>query len=97
MLFYQPGLLYGGTIEHECNTQRAIGFYLEALLMLAPFMKNPLRATLKGVTNDPVDPSVSMRSHRGGAVGGSVVERWVKGGRELMTRVCVSLSVSLSL
>ncbi|XP_067105823.1 RNA 3'-terminal phosphate cyclase-like protein [Osmerus mordax] len=60
MLFYQPGLLYGGTIEHECNTQRSIGFYLEALLMLAPFMKNPLRATLKGVTNDPVDPSVDL-------------------------------------
>ncbi|XP_062333528.1 RNA 3'-terminal phosphate cyclase-like protein [Osmerus eperlanus] len=60
MLFYQPGLLYGGTIEHECNIQRSIGFYLEALLMLAPFMKNPLRATLKGVTNDPVDPSVDL-------------------------------------
>lgn len=27
--------------------------------MLAPFMKNPLKAVLKGVTNDLVDPSVS--------------------------------------
>ncbi|KAG7477066.1 hypothetical protein MATL_G00089360 [Megalops atlanticus] len=58
VLFYQPGLLYGGTVEHECNPQRSIGYYLEALLMLAPFMKTPLRATLKGVTNDQKDPSV---------------------------------------
>uniref|UniRef100_A0A8C2G000 RNA terminal phosphate cyclase-like 1 n=1 Tax=Cyprinus carpio TaxID=7962 RepID=A0A8C2G000_CYPCA len=61
VLFYQPGLLYGGSVEHECNVQRSIGYYLEALLMLAPFMKTPLRAVLKGVTNDPTDPSVSLK------------------------------------
>uniref|UniRef100_A0A9R1SPF3 RNA 3'-terminal phosphate cyclase-like protein n=2 Tax=Cyprinus carpio TaxID=7962 RepID=A0A9R1SPF3_CYPCA len=60
VLFYQPGLLYGGSVEHECNVQRSIGYYLEALLMLAPFMKTPLRAVLKGVTNDPTDPSVDL-------------------------------------
>lgn len=60
VLFYQPGLLYGGSIEHDCNVQRSIGYYLEALLMLAPFMKNPLKAVLKGVTNDPTDPSVDL-------------------------------------
>ena len=62
MLFYQPGLLLGGTIEHDCNPQRSIGYYLEGLLMLAAFMKTPLKATLKGVTNDPTDPSVSVLS-----------------------------------
>ena len=56
---YQPGLLIGGSIEHECNPQRSIGYFLEVLVCLAPFMKNPLRAVLKGVTNDQVDPSVS--------------------------------------
>lgn len=61
MLFYQPGLLYGGVVEHDCNTQRSVGYYLEALLMLAPFMKMPLKATLRGVTNDPTDPTV--RAH----------------------------------
>merc|ERR1712131_252767 len=60
VLFYQPGLLYGGTVDHDCNPQRSIGYYLEALIMLAPFMKNPLKATLKGVTNDPIDPSVDL-------------------------------------
>uniref|UniRef100_A0A3P8UK53 RNA 3'-terminal phosphate cyclase-like protein n=1 Tax=Cynoglossus semilaevis TaxID=244447 RepID=A0A3P8UK53_CYNSE len=60
VLFYQPGLLYGGSVEHDCSPQRSIGYYLEALLMLAPFMKNPLKATLRGVTNDPTDPTVDL-------------------------------------
>ncbi|KAL4617368.1 RNA 3'-terminal phosphate cyclase-like protein [Arapaima gigas] len=58
VLYYQPGLLYGGQVEHDCNPQRSVGYYLEALLMMAPFMKNPLRAVLRGVTNDQKDPSV---------------------------------------
>uniref|UniRef100_A0A672IWN7 RNA 3'-terminal phosphate cyclase-like protein n=3 Tax=Salarias fasciatus TaxID=181472 RepID=A0A672IWN7_SALFA len=60
VLFYQPGLLYGGSVEHDCNPQRSIGYYLEALLMLAPFMKTSLKATLRGVTNDPTDPTVDL-------------------------------------
>uniref|UniRef100_A0A8C0PZM5 RNA terminal phosphate cyclase like 1 n=2 Tax=Canis lupus familiaris TaxID=9615 RepID=A0A8C0PZM5_CANLF len=58
-LYYQPGLLYGGSVEHDCNVLRSIGYYLESLLCLAPFMKHPLRIVLRGVTNDQVDPSVS--------------------------------------
>ncbi|NP_001089932.1 uncharacterized protein LOC735001 [Xenopus laevis] len=57
-LYYQPGLLSGGTLEHDCNIQRSIGYYLESLFCLAPFMKLPLKITLRGVTNDQVDPSV---------------------------------------
>uniref|UniRef100_A0A8C7WYI1 RNA 3'-terminal phosphate cyclase-like protein n=1 Tax=Oryzias sinensis TaxID=183150 RepID=A0A8C7WYI1_9TELE len=60
VLSYQPGLLYGGSIEHDCNPQRSIGYYLEALLMLAPFMKMALKATLRGVTNDPNDPTIDL-------------------------------------
>ncbi|KAG9486733.1 hypothetical protein GDO78_006880 [Eleutherodactylus coqui] len=45
-LYYQPGLLLGGTLEHDCNIQRSIGYYLESLMCLAPFMKHPLRITL---------------------------------------------------
>uniref|UniRef100_A0A8C2FXL2 RNA terminal phosphate cyclase-like 1 n=1 Tax=Cyprinus carpio TaxID=7962 RepID=A0A8C2FXL2_CYPCA len=73
VLFYQPGLLYGGSVEHECNVQRSIGYYLEALLMLAPFMKTPLRAVLKGVTNDPTDPSVSVLKRGMAPAGGGEV------------------------
>lgn len=58
-LYYQPGLLYGGSLEHDCSPSRGIGYYLESLLCLAPFMKHPLKIVLRGVTNDQVDPSVS--------------------------------------
>lgn len=46
-------------MEHDCSILRSIGYYLESLLCLAPFMKHPLRIVLRGVTNDQVDPSVS--------------------------------------
>jgi len=55
-------MLYGGDIQHECNTQRSIGYYLEVLICLAPFAKQKLRATLTGVTNSHTDPSVSVQS-----------------------------------
>ncbi|NXT63958.1 RCL1 protein, partial [Chaetops frenatus] len=59
-LYYQPGLLHGGSLEHDCSPSRGIGYYLESLLCLAPFMKHPLKIVLRGVTNDQVDPSVDV-------------------------------------
>jgi len=55
-------MLCGGEIQHCCNVQRSIGYYLEVLICLAPFTKQMLRATLNGVTNDDSDPSVSAQS-----------------------------------
>ena len=55
-------MLYGGEIQHSCNVQRSIGYYLEVLICLAPFTKQMLRATLTGVTSDLIDPSVSVQS-----------------------------------
>eukprot|EP00057_Strongylocentrotus_purpuratus_P034962 XP_797204.2 PREDICTED: RNA 3'-terminal phosphate cyclase-like protein [Strongylocentrotus purpuratus] len=57
---YQPGLLMGGTFDHDCHVQRAIGYYMEALVCLAPFGKKPVKAVLRGVTNDQLDPSVDV-------------------------------------
>lgn len=57
-LYYQPGLLLGGEIEHDCNVGRGIGYFLESVMQLAPFSKNPLRIKLRGVTNNQIDPSV---------------------------------------
>ncbi|GBN57180.1 RNA 3'-terminal phosphate cyclase-like protein [Araneus ventricosus] len=57
---YKPGLLRGGKEQHDCCIGRAIGYYLEPLICLAPFCKTPLHITLKGVTNDSIDPSVNI-------------------------------------
>ncbi|KAK6179261.1 hypothetical protein SNE40_011664 [Patella caerulea] len=59
-LLYQPGILIGGNFEHECNPQRSIGYFLEAIIALAPFTKKPIKATLRGVTNDQIDPTVDL-------------------------------------
>lgn len=64
-LLYHPGILIGGKVEHDCNLQRSIGYFLEVILCLAPFMKNPVHALLTGITNDQVDPSVSICPVRG--------------------------------
>ncbi|XP_053658782.1 probable RNA 3'-terminal phosphate cyclase-like protein [Anopheles marshallii] len=55
---YQPGLLYGGIIHHDCSTERGIGYYLDMLVALGPFCKKPLQVTLTGVTNSKESPSV---------------------------------------
>ncbi|EKX45286.1 hypothetical protein GUITHDRAFT_87185 [Guillardia theta CCMP2712] len=50
---YKPGVLVGGTgLEHDCGKTRGIGWFLEALLCIAPFAKNPVAITLTGITNE---------------------------------------------
>ena len=46
-------------MEHDCNDERGIGYYLEGVMALAPFSKVPFHLTLRGVTNNNKDPSVS--------------------------------------
>lgn len=50
-LYYSPGLLSGGDLEHECSPQRGITYYLEVVMALAPFCKKPVNLTMRGVTN----------------------------------------------
>jgi len=57
-LSFIPGLLIGGILSHDCCNTRGIGYYLEVLMCLAPFSKQPLEITLSGVTNDPLDLSI---------------------------------------
>lgn len=58
---YRPGIITGGArLSHDCGTSRGIGYFVEPLLALAPFAKNPLGITLLGVTNSVEDPSVDV-------------------------------------
>ncbi|KAG8865400.1 hypothetical protein FRB96_000290 [Tulasnella sp. 330] len=56
----KPGIIKGGSVTHDCPLSRSIGYFLEPLLMLAPFAKNPLQLTLKGITTDDKDLSVDL-------------------------------------
>ncbi|KAF9469162.1 RNA 3'-terminal phosphate cyclase/enolpyruvate transferase [Collybia nuda] len=59
-ILLKPGIISGGTVTHECPLSRAIGYYLEPIIMLAPFSKRPLQLTLKGITTDENDLSVDL-------------------------------------
>lgn len=57
-LYFVPGLLIGGKIEFDCKLERAISYYLQFLFCVSPFAKQPIEATLLGVTNDSIDLTV---------------------------------------
>ncbi|XP_050221301.1 probable RNA 3'-terminal phosphate cyclase-like protein [Mercurialis annua] len=58
-LKYKPGIVMGGKhYVHDCGVSRAIGYFLEPLIVLALFAKKPLEIRLKGITNDTKDPCV---------------------------------------
>lgn len=58
MLLFVPGTVVGGMHEHDCPTSRAVGYYLEPVVALAPFAKTPLVLTLRGITSDNRDVGV---------------------------------------
>jgi len=45
-------------VVHDCPLSRSVGYFLEPIIMLAPFSKKPLNLTLTGVTTDENDLSV---------------------------------------
>nr|PIM03160.1 18S rRNA biogenesis protein RCL1 protein [Toxoplasma gondii COUG] len=67
VLTYVPGQLLGSDeaspdrLAHTCHPGRGLSYYLEVLLLLAPFCKNPLSISLSGVTDgSSVDPPVDL-------------------------------------
>uniref|UniRef100_A0A915BH02 RNA 3'-terminal phosphate cyclase-like protein n=1 Tax=Parascaris univalens TaxID=6257 RepID=A0A915BH02_PARUN len=55
---FVPGVIQGGSVSFDCGNNRCISYFLEPLLMLAPFCKRPLSVRLSGVTNAPNELSV---------------------------------------
>ncbi|KAF8238567.1 18S rRNA biogenesis protein, partial [Tricholoma matsutake] len=59
-ILFKPGIISGGTLSHDCPLSRSIGYYLEPIVMVAPFSKKPLQLTLHGITTDEYDLSVDL-------------------------------------
>lgn len=67
-LYFKPGFLMGNVNDEvrisdlentfHCGKERSITYFLEFLLMVTPFFKNPVKLTLKGITDDSTDSSV---------------------------------------
>lgn len=59
-LSFKPGTLVGGNVQHDCGTSREVGYYLEWIIVLAPFAKKELSLTLKGITTGENDLGVDL-------------------------------------
>ena len=59
-LLYRPGQLVGGELEHDCSVERGITYYLEAVMVLAPFCKKPVDIKLRGVTNNTTGINLTL-------------------------------------
>ena len=57
---YEPGVLLGGVVEFDCLISRGIGYYLEMVMVLGLFGKEPLKLTLNGVTHMPDQLDISV-------------------------------------
>ncbi len=60
-LKFFPGVItnnYGNELDFECDCERNISYYLEGLIPISYFGKEPLIINLVGVTNDELDISV---------------------------------------
>lgn len=79
-LYYNPGLLYGGELEHDCSVQRGIGYYLEGIMILAPFCKKAVDIKLRGITNNTIDPSVDRLK----ACAVPILKRFLSGDNEVI-------------
>ncbi|CAB0028716.1 unnamed protein product [Trichogramma brassicae] len=82
-VLYQPGILIGGIVKHECCLDRGVGYILEAAMELAPFCKTPLELTLGGVTSNEIDPSVDRIKDSGVPV----LKRFMTGDYEVILTI----------
>jgi RNA 3'-terminal phosphate cyclase-like protein len=53
VLEYHPGILQGGVVSHEC-VGKGMGYFMELLVIVAPYCKQSLKITLNGLTNDGI-------------------------------------------
>ena len=93
-LRFKPGVLLGGDIVHTCpvptpssleNSETSssvkyasVGWFLEGILALAPFGKNPLHLTLEGITDGMCDTDLSPDY-----IATSILPMFLKFGRHL--------------
>lgn len=50
-VLFKPGVIAGGKVSHDCSLTRGVGYWLEWVVVLAPFAKKELHLTVRGVTN----------------------------------------------
>lgn len=59
-VIFKPGSILGGSINFDCGTERAIGYFLEPILLIAPFSKFAFKLSLTGMTSHEEDTSIDI-------------------------------------
>ncbi len=59
-IFLKPGGVAGGKVTHDCGSDKSIAWFLEWIIVLAPFAKRELQLTLKGITTNHDELGVSV-------------------------------------
>ncbi|KAI5950545.1 hypothetical protein CANMA_005205 [Candida margitis] len=50
-IIYRPGIIIGGEVTHNCPHSKPVGYFIQPMLMLAPFSKKKFSIVFKGITN----------------------------------------------
>lgn len=50
-VYYHPGVISGGPVTHDCGVSRSVGYFFEWIVLLAPFAKQEMALTLRGITS----------------------------------------------
>lgn len=59
-LIYRPGLIIGGSFNHNCPNNTSISYYLLPMLLLGPFSKNKFSIIFKGLTSKKGEPGLDF-------------------------------------
>lgn len=59
-LIYRPGLIIGGSFNHNCPENTSISYYLVPMLLLGPFSKNKFSIIFKGLTSKKGEPGLDF-------------------------------------
>ncbi|CAI5758006.1 unnamed protein product [Candida verbasci] len=54
-IIFKPGIIIGGDLTHNCPHSKPIGYFVEFIIMLAPFSKKKFNIIFKGLTNSHDD------------------------------------------
>ncbi|CCF55956.1 hypothetical protein KAFR_0A05210 [Kazachstania africana CBS 2517] len=57
-VIYKPGIIVGGSHTHNCPPSRAVGYFIEPMLYLAPFSKKKFSIIFRGITASHNDAGV---------------------------------------
>lgn len=57
---FKPGSILGGSLSFDCGSERAIGYFLEPILLVAPFSKFAFKLCLTGMTSHEEDTSIDI-------------------------------------